>query len=143
MRKGQSITSAAKEFSVPKITLLYKANGKYPEGRKMDPDTLFTKEEESFLSKWVLDMASAGFPLTKETFLLNVEKLAAKLNKTFKNGKPGQKWFDSFTRRNPNIRLRIAQNLTYARAQVSQQKLSSRFEEVRTFLKEEDKLYIF
>ncbi|KAJ4438109.1 hypothetical protein ANN_14048 [Periplaneta americana] len=51
VRKGQSITSAAKEFGVPKTTLLYKASGKYPEGRKMGPDTLFTKEEESFLSK--------------------------------------------------------------------------------------------
>ncbi|KAJ4427106.1 hypothetical protein ANN_24721 [Periplaneta americana] len=46
VRKGQSITSAAKEFGVPKTTLLYKASGKYPEGRKMGSDTLFTKEEK-------------------------------------------------------------------------------------------------
>ena len=54
------VAIAAKRFSVPRITLMYKAKGKTPQYRRMGPDTILTKKkEENILVKWVLGMGRA------------------------------------------------------------------------------------
>lgn len=136
VRAGMPVKTAARNFNVPRTTLLYKYKGKNPEGRKMGPDTIFQPEEEALLEKWVLDMAKSGFPLSKESFLHSVAKLAKELKKDFKNEMPGRKWYESFLRRHQAISLRTSQNLTKSRSAVTHIQLTRWFEEVYDYLKE-------
>nr|CAD7203179.1 unnamed protein product [Timema douglasi] len=84
VQKGSPIATAAKIFKVPRVTLLYKVKGKTPVSRKMGPETIFTGIEEQLLVDWVLKMARAGFPVTKEIFLRSVSRLAKELKKGLK-----------------------------------------------------------
>lgn len=135
VRGGLSVRAAARQFNVPKTTLLYKIRGVYPEARKMGPGTIFSIDEEQLLAKWVLDMAKAGFPVTKENFLISVSRLANELKKEFPSGKPGLKWYVGFLKRHSEISIRVAQNLTRSRSEVTTIKLQSWFQEVENYLK--------
>lgn len=92
-------------------------------------------EEEGLLERWVLESASKGFPITKGNFLFIVSQLANELGIAFKGGKPSRKWFEGFMKRNPNVRLRAAQNLTTSRAAVIAKNLHDWFAEVFEELK--------
>lgn len=136
VKEGLGLKKAARQFDVPKTTLLYKVRGVYPEKRKMGPETIFSIEEEKLLSDWVLSTAKAGFPVSKENFLISVTRLARELNKTFKNDIPGRKWYEAFMKRHPEITLRVSQNLTKSRSEVTSEKLENWFQEVEQFLEE-------
>lgn len=135
VNNGSSVKSAAKRHGIPRVTLLYKVQGKLPVGKRMGPKSIFTEEQEDLLVKWVFHLAKVGFPVTKDIFMGSVAKLARKLGI---NKPPGEKWYKLFRGRHKNISDRIYQNLTKSRASVTQENLNKWFSEVETYLKDEN-----
>jgi hypothetical protein len=139
-RNHVSVKSAAKQFNVPRTTLYYKVKGKHPEKRQMGPKTNLREEEEKIIIEWMFTSISAdrGFPITKSQLLDSVEMYIKKLNRitTFKEGKPGPKWFKLFSRRHPEVSARMTQNLCRARASITEESLKKWFDGVKTELKD-------
>lgn len=54
VRKGESVSSAAKNYYVPRTTLYNKSTGKSPTVCSMSPSSVLTKDEESILVQWRL-----------------------------------------------------------------------------------------
>ncbi|KAJ4429219.1 hypothetical protein ANN_26222 [Periplaneta americana] len=89
---GMPVATAAKIHKVPRITLLYKYKGKSPKSIRMGSE-LILNEEEGLLSKWILSVAKAGFPITKVELLDSVQHLIKELYRPnpFVDGCPGRK----------------------------------------------------
>ena len=81
VQMGTPVATAAKRFGVPRVTLLYKVRGKYPEECRMGSSTMLSVEEERLLVNWVIKIAEAGFPCTKDQLLDSVEMLMKELKK--------------------------------------------------------------
>lgn len=80
-------------------------------------------------------MAKAGFPVSKETLLSSVVKLATEYNVKFGgNANPGRKWYNLFLSRHPNISIRTSQNLVRSRILVSEADISNWFREVKSYM---------
>lgn len=135
VRRGASVSSASKEYKIPRITLLYKVKGKYEINCRMGPETMLTCAEETLLVKWLLTIADAGFPATRLQLLDSVQILMEKLNRPnkFKNNRPGKKWYQCFMKRHPELTERLTQNLTKSRSEVSEEKLRKWFDEVKQY----------
>lgn len=141
---GTPCATAAKQYSVPRITLMYKVKGKTPKYRRMGPDTVLSKDEEDLLAEWVVRVSKAGFPVTRVELLDSVQHLIKELKRDspFTNDRPGRTWFNSFLKRNPNISIRVAQNLTSSRAAVRKETLLKWFQEIQEYLTEKNYLEI-
>lgn len=136
IKNGAKIQSTAKKHGIPRSTLSDKVSGKSPRVRKMGPETILSIEEENVLERWVLHLAAAGFPVSKDQLLDRVQELFKKTGKVtpFIDGRPGRHWYLSFLKRHPIISKRITQNLTNARANVTEQNIRKWFAEVHQFL---------
>lgn len=144
MRNGMPCATAAKQYKVPRVTVLYKFRGIYPEARKMGPDSRLSVVEEDQLAQWIFVMAKKGFPISKECFMASAARLVNELGKAekFNNKPPGRKWFQGFLRRNPAVSTRIAQNLTKSRAAVTKLSLENWFTEIKKYLEDQNELSI-
>lgn len=69
----------------------------------MGPSAILSTAEESTISKWIIAMARAGFPVTMKEVVYSVQRLLKDLNRQnpFKNNCPGKSWMKGFIRRNP------------------------------------------
>ncbi|KAJ8971663.1 hypothetical protein NQ314_000588 [Rhamnusium bicolor] len=137
VRRGVSVSSASKQYKIPRITLLYKAKGKYAVNCRMGPETTLTSIEEDLLVKWLLSIADAGFPATRVQLLDSVQIIMQKLDRPnkFKNNRPGKKWFRCFLNRHPQLSERLTQNLTKSRSEVNEEKLRKWFDEIKDYVK--------
>lgn len=135
VRNGMSYRAASKKHCIPRITLMRKHKRNLPAKTKMGPATAFSEEQENMLVHWIITMAKAGFPVSKETLLFSVKKLATEFSVKF-GGKtnPGRKWYNLFRARHPNISIRTSQNLTSSRGLVSEVDISNWFQEVKNYL---------
>lgn len=131
--KKASIREVARKFNVPRATLTEKFKGVRPVERKMGPQTMLPKEIEHKIVKCLFTLADAGFPITKQQLLDNVTDLMSKQGGTPVNRRPGDKWFKLFLARHPTVRMRVAQNITKARAAVSEENIRKWFEKTRNF----------
>lgn len=140
VRGGMPALQAAKNFKVPRTTILDKVNGRVPLKRKIGPDTVLTTVEEHHLVNWMIQSSKCGFPVTKNQLLESVQMLIKELGREtpFTNGKPGRRWFESFMRRHPELSQRISQNLTKARANVTEDKLRAWFAEIEEYIQTND-----
>ena len=129
------IRAAARKFGVPRITLKYKVS---PVERKMGPPPILNQAEENEIRQWIEKMAAAGFPITIEELVTNVERIIKEVKRQnpFKNDRPGSTWVKGFLSRNPTISKRVAQNLTASRAAVTSANILNWFSEVYNYLKE-------
>lgn len=129
-----SIREVAKKFGIPATTLYCKAKGARPVQRKMGPKPLLGSVAEKKIVKCLFSLADAGFPITKQQLLDNVADFASKQPENpFINGRPSDKWFRLFCLRHPSIRMRVAQNITRARAGVTEENLRKWFDDTRKF----------
>ena len=64
VKRGISISGAARQFQVPQKTLDDRMKGRVQHGAKSCPSTALTAEEEGALASYLLYMAEHGFPLT-------------------------------------------------------------------------------
>lgn len=131
---GSSLRAAARIFNVPVSTLSYKLRGIRPIERKMGPQSMLGSNMENKIVKCLFTLADAGFPITKEQLMDNVTNLAQKQEvNPFKNGRPSNKWFQLFRSRHPMISMRVAQNISRARAGVTEENLRNWFRNVEKF----------
>lgn len=142
VKNGMSCSQASRKYEVPRITLMYKVQGKFKD-KKCGRESYLNSEEESRLVDWIVTMGKAGFPVTKTELLDSVQKLVKDLKTKnperefpFAGDRPGRHWYESFLRRNPTISVRTAQNLTSSRANVTEEKLRQWHAEVTNYLTE-------
>ncbi|XP_046683809.1 uncharacterized protein LOC124369770 [Homalodisca vitripennis] len=91
------------------------------------------------MSRWVENMAQAGFPVTVEQLCISVEKYIKEVKRDtpFKDGRPGRTWMIGFLRRNPSVSKRVSQNLTVSRAAVTRENVLNWFSEVESSITKE------
>ena len=110
-----SIRMAAEQYGVPKSTLHDKVAGKAPMNTKSGSKTYLTDEEEASLVEFLIGCASVGYAKSRREVLAIAQKIANAHN-------PGadieltKGWWDRFRRRHPEVSLRQAEPLSYARA---------------------------
>ena len=114
VEEGSSIRKAASKWGVPRSTVQDMCSGR-------------TKRR-----------AKRGFGLTVAEFLDSVKRFLDKDNRKtpFKENRPGRKWFRSFIKRNPQVRLRNARPLDKKRAKISAEDVDQWFTEYEKFILE-------
>lgn len=137
MKAGESASKASAHYGVPRSTLSDKFSGKQPE-EKYAGATVLSKDEESKLAQWIIKRAETGFPVVKSELQDTVSIWVKNKNvqTPFSNNIPGRKWFNGFLRRNPEVSVRIVQNLSERRAKITRENLDSWFMEVQEYLTE-------
>lgn len=142
VKSGMSCSEASKKYGVPRVTLLYKVQGKFKD-KKCGRESYLTSEEERLLVDWIIQTGKAGFPITKTKLLDSVQRLVKNMKKKnperefpFIGDRPGRHWYESFLRRHPEISLRTPQNLTSSRANVTEQNLPMWHSEVTKYLQD-------
>ncbi|XP_051168142.1 uncharacterized protein LOC127285953 [Leptopilina boulardi] len=138
VENGMTLSAASKLYNVPRTTLWDKYHGRSPVERKMGPECVLSKEEETLLVQWMFDVGKCGFPVTKEQLLDSVQLLVKELKKStcFTNGRPGRAWYDAFRKRHPEISQRVSQNLTKNRASLTENKIRGWFKEITEYFEE-------
>lgn len=135
--EGSSIRKAASKWGVPRSTVQDKCSGRTKRMR-CGPLPFITKAEEERLATWLIERAKRGFGLTVAEFLDSVKIFFDKDNREtpFKENRPGRKWFRSFIKRNPQVRLRNARPLDKKRAKISAEDVDQWFTEYEKFILE-------
>ena len=64
VKRGISVSGAARQFQVPRKTLDDRVKGRVQHGAKPGPGTALTVKEEGALASYLLYMVERGFPLT-------------------------------------------------------------------------------
>uniref|UniRef100_A0A1Y1LYU9 HTH CENPB-type domain-containing protein n=1 Tax=Photinus pyralis TaxID=7054 RepID=A0A1Y1LYU9_PHOPY len=144
-KNGINKKAAAREFKVPRSTLVRRLALATPYSRKMGPATEIPEAEEKIIENWVLAIARKGFPVHRQNLILSVKKMVedmGKETKYFLNGTPGRSWFRGFLKRHPKIKEKYAEAVSKARAAVTQDRIEGWFEEILTFLQTENYMNI-
>lgn len=134
-----SVRMASREFGVPKTTLQDHKSGKVPQiAGKSGPQPLLTVEGEKKLANWVITLAKCGFPVKKIDLLETVEAIVKNtdIESLFKNGRPGQKWYQNFLKRHPMISVREAESVNKARAIITEESIRAWFRDLKNYLTE-------
>lgn len=140
-QNGMSRKSAAREFNVPRSTLVRKLSLPATPRRKMGPATELSETEENVLENWVIAMARKGFPVHRQNLILSVKKILEETGRETKyllNKTPGRSWFQGFLKRHPNIKQKHAEAVSKARAAVTRDRIESWFDEIQSVLQEDD-----
>ena len=108
-----SVRKAATEYGVPRSTLHEKVTGKVALGVKSGSKNHLTDEEEASLVEFLTGSASIGYAKSRKDVLAIAQQIlsARKSDVEITKG-----WWDSFRRRHPEVSLRHAEPLSYARA---------------------------
>ncbi|XP_077268790.1 uncharacterized protein LOC143900891 [Temnothorax americanus] len=145
VKKGMPVSTASKEYNIPRTTLQYKNWGKSPPVIKSrGPECILGEEYERQLVQWIFYMSQNGFPVSRVQLLDSVQLLLKqiKTTTTFTDNRPGRHWYDAFRARHKNVTERMSQNLTHSRAKVTEDKLRAWFNEVRIYFESKSLLDI-
>lgn len=137
--EGMSLRVAARTYGVPKNTIQRHSKGPV---KNFGGETYFSSNQESALANRILYLSRRGFPITIDELLSATFTYARTLRRRkeigsipdcwAKNCKASYDWFEGFRNRNPSIALRIAENLSTARAEAfNPQRISDFFKEVK------------
>ncbi|XP_041370288.1 uncharacterized protein LOC121384088 [Gigantopelta aegis] len=128
---------ASKVFGVPKTTIIDHVCGRYTSGsRPGRPPVLPPKIEEALIKK-VIEAANKGFGISKKQLLLKVLRLCTslKIKTPFKNGCPGDDWWQGLKMRHPELVLRKPEKLTTFRARMLNRPVVQKyFDELNTVM---------
>lgn len=141
IKNGMPVSTASRNFNVPRTTLRHKISGKAPEtSGRVGPQAVLGREIENELVVWIKDCARAGFPINKEGLLDSVKKIVIKgqINTPFKNNRPSRSWFDGFMARHPDLRQKHAEYINKARALITEEKIRNWFKEISSLLGDEN-----
>ena len=135
---GMSVREAAIKWNIPKSTLHDRLNGKVEYDRRSGPPSILTKVEENRLADWLIELAQRGFGRSKDDLLDAVKKLVEKDERKtpFVKNRPGDRWYRSFMKRNPSVRLRSVRPLDKKRAKISSADLDEWFAGYEKFVNE-------
>ena len=141
IRDGVAIRKSSRIYGVPRGTLQDRIHGRVKEGpRQMGPKSFLTKSEEEEIVRWLIDLAKCGFPRKKEELLDSVQKIVSdsKRRSSFKNGRPGEKWYKVFLNRHPAIALREPEGVTKGRSCITEEYIRKWFSNLHDYLQEID-----
>lgn len=134
----KSINKAAKDFKIPKGTLVNKLKGKY--GDKMGRPCVLNEHEEKVLVNRLILCAQYGFPLTRMDLRIVIKTYLDSTGRDvsqFKSNLPGLDWLRSFLKRHStSLTERIANNIKRARAEVSEEMLREYHTDLQKELKD-------
>ena len=114
---GLSYRKASTLYGVPRSTIADRITGKVIDGTKSGPSKYLLDSEEKELAKFLIGCAKIGFAKSRMEVLAIVRQTLAK-----KRGVPIEDvtitsgWWSSFKNRHPQLTLRTATPLSYARA---------------------------
>lgn len=138
IRNGHfSIREISRQFGVPRATLQDRLHGRSSDTlKKTGPPPLMGVDGEKKIAQWTVNIAKCGFPVRKENLIDTVTKIARDkgILNSFKNKKPGIRWYKSFLKRHPEISLREAEGINKARAIVTEECVRSWFKDLNEFL---------
>lgn len=132
---GLPINTACIKLNVPRTTLLNKF--KNPSSKENPgPPTVLTPEEEKSLVEWILNISKMGCPVTKDSVLNSVAMIVKNSvrGEKFQNNRPGRHWYEGFLRRHKEISTRCSENVSLARALVSEESLGKWFSTIDDYL---------
>ena len=136
-----SINKAADKYGIPRTTLKDKLAGRTPLISTQGPNPYLTKEEEGEIVTWAVHMSRIGYGRTKEQIFDIVQTLLTKHPRPnpFVNNRPGREWWNGFLKRNPSLSLRVAENLSKARAvSCSKEVIMDWFQDFQTYITNEE-----
>ena len=110
--EGFSVRRAAEQFGIPKSTLHDHLAGKVVAIGHSGPPKYLTDEEEEELEEFLAGCASVGFARSRQQVLELVQEVVNRKGHTVR---VSHGWWDSFRQRHPNLTLRTASPLSYAR----------------------------
>lgn len=129
-------SQAAREFSVPRQTLVDHVNGRIDSfGAVSGPGHLLSPEEEAALVDYILYMADRGFPLNRhhlKTYATEIIKASGHneppvgLHFNPQNG-PSDKWCRKFLCKHPNLAERIPEQRDKGRMKMSNTTVVTQF----------------
>ena len=113
MKPGMTVRRAAETFQVPKSTLQDHLSGRVSLGARSGPAKYLSDYEEEELVNFLVESARIGYARSKKQVLAIVRSVVAKkgLNVVVSTG-----WWGSFQRRHPDVTIRRAEHVSYARA---------------------------
>ena len=114
VKKGPTVSAAARMCGVPRRTLDDRIKGRVCHGTNPGPST-----EEASLVSYVPYMADRRFPLTRRMVIAFAWAIALRFGKDsrFSEYGPSKKWWSGFKARHPNLTLRKVDNLERCRAE--------------------------
>ena len=119
-----SVRKAAEEYGVPRSTLHEKVTGKVALQVRSGAKNYLTDEEEASLVEFLIGCASIGYAKSRKDVLAIAQQIIS-------TRKPGVEitkgWWDSFRRRHPEVSLRQAEPLSYARAAANNPKIIEKY----------------
>ena len=108
---GEKVSTAAKQFRVPRKSLDDWVKGRVQHGTNLGPNTT---EEESALEAYLRYMAERGFPLTTkmaQAFAWAIAFQSGTQGRFNESTGPGKHWWQNFKAHHPSLRLHNADNL--------------------------------
>ena len=117
-----SVRLAAEEYGVPRSTLNDKVSGKVPVQAKSGRKAYLTDEEEDRLVEFLVGCASVGYAKSRRDVLAIAQQVFNARNPD-SDVELTKGWWDRFRKRHPEISLRQAEPLLYARAAANNPKV--------------------
>ncbi|XP_063962417.1 uncharacterized protein LOC129271180 isoform X2 [Lytechinus pictus] len=104
-QKEMALRAAAKKFNIPRSTLHDKVFGRTAVKCKFGRASFLTAAEEALLSNWVLQMSRVSQCPSKKDIIQVVKRILDDDGREtpFKNNQPGEKWFNLFLKRHPEL----------------------------------------
>ena len=112
--EGYTYRRVELEFSVPKSTIRDRISGKTLPGATSGPERYLTDTEEQELVHFIKECAQVGYAKTRKQIIATVELALKEKRGPDTSITPG--WWYSFKGRHPELTIRTAEKLTYARA---------------------------
>ena len=115
--EGMSVRRAASDFDVPKSTLHDRISGKVSIDARSGPERYLNDKEEEQIVNFIVGCSKIGYARSKKQILALVSAIVAKKRGLEEGDIVVTKgWWASFQRRHPQLSLRCAEALSYARA---------------------------
>ncbi|CAG9837469.1 unnamed protein product [Diabrotica balteata] len=101
IRNGIKINEASRVFRIPRGTLQDRLHLRVPEvPRKMESDSVLSKEEETALKEWCIALVQCGFPLKLDDLLNTIHNNISQEDTTrpnpFVNNRSGKNGISHF-----------------------------------------------
>jgi len=111
--EGISLRRAAEMYGIPRSTLHDHVSGRIEHGALPGPNPYLTREEEEELIAFLIRCAAIGYPHTRYQIMAIVQEMLESkgIQTSISDG-----WWERFKKRHPEITLRVAAPLSFARA---------------------------
>ena len=115
-KQGESLRHASEKYGVPRSTLHDHITGKVEHGSKPGRGSYLSSAEEEEIVSFLIKCARIGYPHTRKQVMALVQAIVKEkgIETTISDG-----WWERFKQRHPNLTLRIAAPLSFARAMAS------------------------